>query len=918
MPEYFEYRPEEVRAISDLLTAVATKPAALVVEGEAGIGKTTLWSETVDQAVERGFHVLSSCPAETESVYEYTSLVDLLAGVDAEVLAHLPTPQRAALDRFLLPTEPVDQGVDPRAIGAAFLTVIEELAETRPVLIAIDDLQWVDSSSAHAISFAVRRVKTRVGMLGTARPDCSVDGALSWLDLPAPDSVFRIRLRPLSLGRLNMVLRAALGVQIPRPAMVKIHEISGGNPFYALELARAMDPRAQSAEVPMPRSLTEMVRARIDGLTNEAHQLLLTAACLETPTVELLARAAHSVPRDVIEKLADAENSGIVEIAHNRVRFAHPVLARGVYCSATPARRRETHRHIAEVVRDPELTARHRALGATRADQDTLQSLEGAAELARGRGAPAAAAELIELAMGLGDETPERRIQLADHHFAAGNAKRARALLEETINQQIPQRLRARALTLLGVIAVLDEGFAEAEELLQRALAEAPPAPAWRVATLITLSFVQTNMGRIDSALATTATAVKEATDLGPSPLLGSALASRAMVGFMSGAGVDEPGLQRALELDDREANTALIVCPSMLNALLLAYSGKLDQAHNEMLDVRRRCADRDRDGERVIVGFNNVMIEIWRGNFEEAALVADDVWERALALDAAFPKFIAHSCRAMLAAYAGRVDESRRDLKDAFGTGRGSEHFAMAWPATTLGFLEVSLGNYDAALAALHPLLSKLETQPVGMEIISASCVPDAVEAMIELKRLDEAERFVEMLELQGRRLDRPWQLAVGARCRGMLLAARGDLEAANVAIQRALAEHRRLPMPFELARTQLLLGQIQRRQRQKIASTTLKDVLRAFEELNVPLWANRAETLLNHTSIRHGHAVVLSPAERRVAELAATGMTNRDVAAMLSISTKTVEANLSRVYHKLEICSRVELSAHLGQAED
>ncbi len=904
--------------ICDLLTALATKPAALVVEGEPGIGKTTLWSETVDQAVERGFHVLSSCPAETDSVYGYAALADLLAGVDAALLDGLPTPQRVALDRFLLRAEPGAQAVDRRAIGAAFLTVIEALAETRPVLIAIDDMQWVDSLSAHAITFAARRVKTRVGLLGTARADCSVDGALSWLELPVPDSVVRIRLRPMSLGRLHVVLRGTRGMQIPRPAMVKIHEISGGNPFYALELARAMDPRAQSADLPMPRSLTELVRARIDGLTREAHQLLLTAACLETPTVELLARASRSGPLDVIEKLAEAENSGIVEIAHNRVRFAHPVLARGVYCSATPARRRETHRHIAEVVREPELMARHRALGgATRADQDVLQSLDEAAALARRRGAPTAAAELVELAFGLGGETPERRIQLADHHFAAGNAKRARALLEETIDQQIPQGLRARALALLGVIAVLDEGFAEAEELLQRALVEAPPEPAWRVPTLITLSIVQTSIGLIDSALATTATAVEEATNLGQSHLLGSALATRAMVAFMSGAGVDEPSLQRAVELEDREANTALIVCPSMLNALLLAYSGKLDQAHNEMLDVRRRCADRDRDGERVIVGFNNIMIEIWRGNFEEAALLVEDVWERALALDAAFPKFVANTCRAMLAAYAGRIDEARRDLADALGTGRGGDHFAMAWPATTLGFLELSLGNYDAALATLRPLLSRLEAQPVGMEIISASCVPDAIEAMVELKRLDEAEPFVEMLEREGRRLDRPWQLAVGARCRGMLLTARGDLEAANVATQRALAEHRRLPMPFELARTQLLLGQIQRRRRQKTASTTLKEALRAFEELNVPLWADRAEAQLNRTSTRQGHTVVLSPTERRVAEMAATGMTNRDVAAALSISTKTVEANLSRVYHKLDICSRAELSAHLIQAE-
>jgi DNA-binding CsgD family transcriptional regulator len=200
-------------------------------------------------------------------------------------------------------------------------------------------------------------------------------------------------------------------------------------------------------------------------------------------------------------------------------------------------------------------------------------------------------------------------------------------------------------------------------------------------------------------------------------------------------------------------------------------------------------------------------------------------------------------------------------------------------------------------------------------MEIISASCVPDAVEAMIELGQLEEAEPFVDMLEREGRRLDRPWQLAVGARCRGMLLAAHGDINAANIATQRALAEHRRLPMPFERARTQLLLAQIQRCQRQKTASTTLKEALRTFEELNTPLWANRAQTLLDNAGITQRRSTaVLSATERRIAELAAAGMTNRDVAATLSISPKTVEANLSRVYHKLDIRSRIELSRHIS----
>ena len=224
-----------------------------------------------------------------------------------------------------------------------------------------------------------------------------------------------------------------------------------------------------------------------------------------------------------------------------------------------------------------------------------------------------------------------------------------------------------------------------------------------------------------------------------------------------------------------------------------------------------------------------------------------------------------------------------------------------------------VAGSNYDAALTTLRPLLSKFEALPLGMEIISASCVPDAIEAMIELGRLEEAEPFVDMLEREGRRLDRPWQVAVGARCRGMLLAAHGDFDAASGATQQALAEHQRLPMPFERARTQLLLGQIQHRQRHTTASTTLKRRC-AHSKNSTPRYGLTVHRCCSTTrvSIRVA-APVLSQTERRVAELAATGMTNRDVAATLSISPKTVEANLSRVYYKLDIRSRTELDRHI-----
>jgi DNA-binding CsgD family transcriptional regulator len=185
----------------------------------------------------------------------------------------------------------------------------------------------------------------------------------------------------------------------------------------------------------------------------------------------------------------------------------------------------------------------------------------------------------------------------------------------------------------------------------------------------------------------------------------------------------------------------------------------------------------------------------------------------------------------------------------------------------------------------------------------------------MISLGRSGEAEPLIEALERNGRRLDRPWMLAVGARGRSMWLAAQGDVEGAARKAQDAMAEHDRLPMPFERARTQLLLGQLQRRQRQKDAATkTFREALQAFDAMGTPLWADRVRAELARVKVAPSHDLALTPSERRVAELAASGMTNRDVAAALFISPKTVEANLARIYRKLGIKSRAELGRVIG----
>jgi ATP/maltotriose-dependent transcriptional regulator MalT len=321
------------------------------------------------------------------------------------------------------------------------------------------------------------------------------------------------------------------------------------------------------------------------------------------------------------------------------------------------------------------------------------------------------------------------------------------------------------------------------------------------------------------------------------------------------------------------------------------------------MRSVWRSCHERGAESDLIFLAAHRVMIEIWRGRLADAALVAEDTIQRAAQLGGDFPLFVALTARAACAAYAGLERDARRDVHEALAASeRCGSRSLQEWTRGTLAFLEVSVGNHGAALAAVQPLMAGLRAALDATEVATAFFVPDAVEAMIALARFSDAEPLIAALERNGRRLDRPWMLAVGARCRAMLLAAQGDVDAACSTAQDAWREHERLPMPFERARTRLLLGQLQRRHREKeVAAATIREALAVFEELGTPLWAERARADL---------------ARVKVGPRQTTGMTNRDVAAKLFISHKTVEVNLSRVYRKLGIHSRAELGRVIAQS--
>lgn len=911
-------RAAEAEAVSDFLDACRAAPACLLLEGVAGIGKTTLWLSALEQARGQGVRVLSARAAITESVTAYISLADLFSTVDRAVLDALPEPQRLAIDRILLQVSDDGLTTDQRAVAAAFLSVVDILAETTPVLVAIDDLQWLDPSSARVVAFAARRFSGPVGLLATVRTGHGDD--VAWLALEKPDAIRRMTLSPLAIGALHRVITARLGRSFSRHAMLRIHEASGGNPFYAIELARTIPEGETGVEMTLPTTLTGLMASKIGVLDENLRGILLAAACLAKPTVEAVSQATAQDVDVCVDRLLVAEQRGIVVIDRNRVRFTHPLLTAAVYTMATPMQRRDMHRRLATVVDHPELRARHLALAATHGDEETLTALDAAAELANRRGAPAAAAEFIELANELGVVSPTRQIRCATFYFSAGDAARARAILEEVIGTAAPARVHAEALSLLGLWALLDGSSRDGARKLQRAADAATGDDRLLSHILAALSFARINIREFDTAIDAVDEAVTTASRLDDRQLLSQALSMRVLVRFLVGDGFDEEGLRTALLLDDGDDPASATLWPTLQSAELLIGTGRLDEGRRELRAIRQRYIERGAESEMMVGAFHSALNEIWRGDFAEASLIGEDALQRARQLDADLPLAVASMIQAMVAAYAGDEAVARREATDALMAAERCDSPALVtvWPTSTLGFLEVSLGNYEAAVQVLSPLLADFERSPRATEIFVTPFLPDAAEALIQLGRFDEAQRLIDAVETNGHRLDRPWMLASGARCRAMLLAGGRDLSAASAAAQRAMAEHERLPMPFERARTQLLLGEILRRQRSReSAGAAMRAAADTFSELGAPLWERRARSSLERINFGRTDAKLLTPAERRIADLAAAGKTNHDIASALFISPKTVEVHLSRIYRKLGIRSRAELGRRLDQLE-
>jgi DNA-binding CsgD family transcriptional regulator len=775
-------------------------------------------------------------------------------------------------------------------------------------------------ASRSVVAFVARQLSGRIGILLTGRADAGEPDPAAWLQLRTPNAVNRLRVGPLSLSALHTMIVERFGKALPRPTMVRIAEVSGGNPFYALELARTVESRSSSADPVLPSTLADLVKLRVAHFDREVSDMLLAACSVTDASVDLLADATGVSAERVMELLEAPAREGVIRIdGGDHVVFAHPLLARGIYTHAGPARRRRMHRALAAVEAQPELKARHMALGAASAEPDTLKALDEAAAAAVVRGSAAAAADLYELAIGLGGDTPLRRLSAAEQHLRAGETRRAKDILESAVADFAPGPSRAAALILLGATRMSEHDYAGALPLLAEAICQADGDPSLLVRGQLWLSRALTMTGRHDAARTQAKLAVASAESLGSPKLISQSLAYHVLLRCADGHDRDEAALQRALEVEPPDPDVAAPFRASVTDAVTLAWTGRLDEALMGLIAARRRCVEMGSDADLVYVSGHLSMVYVWLGRYSVAADVAQDMLTRGRHLGGGFPTVAARTQRAKASSFLGRERAARDDARAAIAGAQqcGAPYLAAA-PLMTLGFLDVSLGHYAKALNVLRPLLVG-EMTAVGRGTILAPYVPDAVEAMAALGRLDEATPLVEMLERKGAEFGAPWTAEVGARCRSMLLAAHGELAAAEEMLQGALVTHDGLAMPFERARTQLLMGQVLRRQRRKsAAASTLREAYDTFEQLGTPLWAERARVELERTDAPRRKHSELTSSELRVARLATSGLTNKGIASALFISPKTVEHNLGSVYRKLSIRTRAELASRAAELGD
>jgi DNA-binding CsgD family transcriptional regulator len=878
-------RDSERRLIESLLAdARAGRSAALVVRGVAGIGKTALLEEIAGRS---GAHVLGCVGVQSEHDLPFAGLQRLLSPA-ADIIDRLPELQAAALrSAFGISLERVEGRL---VLGLATLNLLAETADDPPLLCLIDDLQWLDGPSAQALLFAARRL----GEEGIVMVFAVRDDPLDWYEVP---EIAQLTLEPLADddARDLIAVRDASGVTAT--AADALLREAAGNPLALMELPLGTVARGASG-------VEAAFRARLLGLPAGTRRLLLVAASAQSDEAQTwidIGRLAGVSP----DALAPAVAAGLVGDV-DVVLFRHPLVRSATYNAASAAERREAHRLLAESSTDELARASHRAAAAAAPDELTARELESAASAATHRGGFASAATAFARAATLSgtNEARVRRLaKAAQAALDAGRGKLAATLVDEALAADGVMPDRAALAAVQGALAIQGGTPEEAYERFSaaaRLAAAADPAYAlvlqgsalgaalfggWPervfdeaqafVRSLPPIGTAEDAFWRafLDGAAALMRGASEEArTKLQTAVRVGPEIDDLRILNWVGLATVYLGDVARARAYYARTAaaarsNGSFNVLPQALLALAQLHTSlrsfsKADEYTREGIELSRQLGQANLEA-----CFNAVLVRVLaaRGEEDLCREVAEETLRRALA-----------------------------------------HNLGLAVALTRLGLaeLEVALGNGAAACQQIDQ---------IPLDLARVAATPDYVEASLLAGDRDRGRRALDAFTSYTQQAKDPHFTGLLVRCNAQLETSAALAEARY---QEAVEVQVRHAPPFDRARTELSYGEFLRRAgRRTDARTHLGSALATFEGLGTPLWAARARAELEATGMtarKRDPSTLdsLTPQELRIARLVSAGVSNRDVAAQLFLSPKTVEYHLRKVFLKLGVSSRVGLA--------
>jgi ATP/maltotriose-dependent transcriptional regulator MalT len=909
-------RDAEREAIRALLEgARASRSGVLVVRGEPGIGKTALLEDARDRATD--MHVLTARGVEAESELPFGALHQLIRPALGHV-GELPEPQAAALRAALGLSE--GGGEERFLVFAACLSLLSELSERRPVLCVIDDAHWFDEASADALRFVARRLDAEgVVMLFGAR-----EGGPRTFDAPDLPSLTLDGLNPEAAAAL---LNRRIGTEATPFVRERLIEQTRGNALALVELPSALSEEqlagvAPLPEVlPVPRELERVFLDRARTLPSATQRLLLVAAADDSEDVAVVVRAAAilGLPADALNA---AEAGGLVSVRGRQVVFRHPLVRSALYGAATSADRRAAHGALAQVLADDESNVDRRVwhLSASALDDsgDVTLALEAAAERAEARNGNVAAAKALQRAAELKANPAERGrllVRAAWNLSRAGRDEQAAQRAAEASPLVVDAVQRARLAEVHGLAAIRNGRPLDTVPLLIEAAHDvATIEPRIALELLWLARMIAFQGGDINTHI--------EITRLAPSivPPEGDEVSeqlSRALVGFaaMTGGNKDE-GVRFLGEVVAWAADTdaAHHVLWGSFAAVWLGEAIRFGELLERAATIARSRGELGLLTDAL--GLRAAWLSV-NHRFDEAAVAASEALELARNLGARNLELQPNTALAIIAAFQGRVDEARdraeatRALADARGLALRASTATLA-----LALADMAVGRWSEAVDRLDALL---EADSAGIDPIVLRTIPDKLEAAIRAGRVEDAHRALDLYDARAAHLRDVTMIPRVAACRALL----AEGEEAIAHFEEALRQggHAR---PLDLARIQLLYGEHLRRERRRSdARAPLRAALDTFERLGAEPWAERARAELRasgETARKRDPSTLtqLTPQELQVARYVAEGLSNKEVAAKLFLSPRTIDAHLRNVFAKLGLTSRTQLARlELDQAQ-